>query len=98
MIRNKGALDKTTVSPLGVKPSDYRQKKDDEETQLLALGQIIFKQIRSKISAKRIRNPLAVNNSDYHEDILDSHDVDWEFIPIISSRQSLFHEGRLLLG
>jgi hypothetical protein len=41
-------LEKTTLSPLGVKPFIHSQTKDDEETQLLALGQIVAQQDKSE--------------------------------------------------
>ena len=40
----KAALEKTTLFPQGNKPFNYSRREDDDEVQLLALGQIISRQ------------------------------------------------------
>ncbi len=62
--------------PLGVKPFNRSRTKDDEETQLLALGQIIAQQDKSE--SDKIPTG-AVSNSEDHDALLDNLDNDWEF-------------------
>ncbi len=74
--------------PLGVKPFNYGRTKDDEETQLLALGQVIAQQDKSEGD----KNPTGtMRNSDDHDALLDNLDDDWEFTsrasPLTSSGQ-----------
>ena len=69
-------MEKTAIYPLGVKPFNRSRAKDDEETQLLALGQIIAQQDKSESDKSTIGT---VRNSDDHDALLDNLDNDWEF-------------------
>jgi hypothetical protein len=67
------ALAKTTMYPLGIKPFNRFRTKDEEETQLLALGQIIAQQDKSE--SDKVTTG-AVRNSDDHDALLDNLDDD----------------------
>ncbi len=45
---NRGAVEKTAVFPLGTRPFRYSRANDEQETQLLALGQTIAEQDKSE--------------------------------------------------
>ena len=83
---NKAALEKTTVFPLGVEPFNYNRLGDDDETQLLALGQIITQ--HDKISEQQDKMGISREKSSAHykQDIFDEDLADeWEFPDIQSS-------------
>ncbi len=68
-----GALEKTTLYPLGVKPFNYSRTKDDEDTQHLALEKIIARQDKPE-SDKETTG--AERDSDEHDANLSNLD-DW---------------------
>ncbi len=62
--------------PLGVQPFIHSQTKDDEETQLLALGQIVAQQ--DKFESDKLTTGAGMNRDD-QDDLLDNLDEDWMF-------------------
>ena len=77
---NKGALEKTTLFPHGNKPFNYGRKKDDDEVQLLALGQIISQQDKIKDNSEGDKDTTgAMKDTDGHDALLGNLDDDWEF-------------------
>ncbi len=61
---------------LGVKPFIPSRDKDDEETQLLALGQIVAQQ--DKFESDKFTTGAVTNRED-QDDLLDNLDEDWMF-------------------
>ena len=74
--RNKSALEKTTLFPLGSKPFNYGQKNDSDESQLLALGQVIAQQ--DKFESDKSTSVAAEICGD-NDSLPDNPDEDWEF-------------------
>jgi hypothetical protein len=70
------ASEKTTLFPLGVKPFIPSRDKDDEETQLLTLGQIVAQQ--DKPESDKFTTG-AVMNREEQDALLDNLDEDWMF-------------------
>ncbi len=69
-----GAVEKTTLYPLGVKLLNYSRTKDDDDTQFHALGQIIAQQDKSE------RNKCTTGdgkNTEEHADLFGNSDSDW---------------------
>ena len=69
---NNNALERTTVFPLGAKPIRYAPRIDDDETQLLALGQTIAE--RDKFGNDKEAN----GDGDDQNDLLDDLS-EWAF-------------------
>jgi hypothetical protein len=61
---------------LGVKPFIHSREKDDEETQFLALGQIIAQQDKSE--SDKFTTGAVMNRED-EDALLDNLDQDWMF-------------------
>ena len=62
--------------PLGVKPFIPSRDKDEEETQFLALGQIVAQQ--DKFESDKFTTGAGMNRED-QDDLLDNLDEDWTF-------------------
>jgi len=73
---NKGALEKTTLFPLGNKPFNYGRKNDSDEVQLLALGQVIAQQ--DKLESDKSTSVPAESCGD-NDALPDNPDEDWQF-------------------
>ncbi len=72
--KSSSTLEKTTLFPLGVKPFIPSRDKDEEETQLLALGHFITQQDKDE-SDKFTTG--AVMSRDDQDTLLDNWDEDW---------------------
>jgi hypothetical protein len=80
MKENRGALEKTTLYPLGVKPSNYSRMEDNEETQLLLLQQIISQGDKEEQKLEGDKAAIgSMRSSDEQDVLLDNLDEDWEF-------------------